>query len=224
MGNDGSVYKTIKTDDDVSFTFETPEHNSAVNQLRRPNSPVSTTGATPEQQTLTLTGAPTGGSGTVFLPGYGTFTVLATETAVSLAAKISTLIGDTATVALAGGVFTVTFPDRMGNVGQMVVQSVAYTGGSSPNLAAATTVPGVVGVTTTVKKTYLGSNGKAWVLDYNFGLWVMRRCIPNAEAFITGTFTEKPGDLAILQWRLDVYAAADQTQYFEYTTNQAEAV
>lgn len=80
------------------------------------------------------------------------------------------------------------------------------------------------GTTTTNVKAYLGSNEQAFVLHYDFGAWKRRVAIPRGEAFLTGTIQDKPGDLAVLQFRVDCYPASDGTKYIDITSNAAEAV
>jgi len=88
--------------------------------------------------------------------------------------------------------------------------------GSTPTTA--------TGVTTTNVKSNLASNEKAFVLHYDFGAWKRRVAIARGEAFLTGTIQDKPGDLAVLQFRIDCYPASDGTKYIDITDNAAEAV
>lgn len=80
------------------------------------------------------------------------------------------------------------------------------------------------GVTTTHVKAYLGSDERAWVLEEDFGVYTRRVAVPRGQAFLTGTVTDKPGDLAVMQFRLDTYPSSDGTTYIDITNNPAEAV
>lgn len=79
-------------------------------------------------------------------------------------------------------------------------------------------------VTTTNVKAYLGSNEKAFVLHIDYGTYKRRVAIARGEAFLTGTIQDKPGDLAVLQFRIDCYPAADGTKYIDITDNPAEEI
>lgn len=80
------------------------------------------------------------------------------------------------------------------------------------------------GLTTTNVKAYLGTDERAWVLEADFGTYTRRIGVSRGQAFVTGTVTDKPGDLAVLQFRLDTYPASDGTTYIDLTDNPAEAV
>lgn len=82
----------------------------------------------------------------------------------------------------------------------------------------------VSGVTTTHVKSYLGSDERAWVLEQDMGVYTRRMIVPRGQAFLTGAVTDKPGDLAVLQFRIDAYPASDGTTYIDITDNPAEAV
>lgn len=88
--------------------------------------------------------------------------------------------------------------------------------GSTPLTAA--------GVTTTNVKAYTGSDDRAFVLHKDFGIWKQRICIPSGRASLTGTIQDKPGDLPVLQFRIDPNPAADGTKYIDINNNPAEVV
>lgn len=224
-GVNGTVIKTIKTDDDTSFTFECYERNAVTMGLLRPGSTPVTSGATAEVQTITITGAPAGGTFTPTVPGFGATPPQPFNVSLSaLAAALSTLVGGTVTVSGTPGTsYVVTFPTTLGNVGQMTVTNT-FSGGTTPNATVATGTPGVAGGTTTPVKSYLGSNEKAFVLTEDFGSWQRRAAVGRGEAFVTGTIQDKPGDLAVIQFRLDCYPDSTGVKYVDLTNNPAESV
>lgn len=224
-GINGAVIKTIKTQDDTSFTFECYERNAVVLGLMRPGSSPVTVGSTPEQQTITITGVPTGGTFTPTVPGFGALPPQPFNVSLSaLAAALSQLVGGTVTVSGTPGTsYVVTFPTFLGNVGQMSV-AAAFTGGATPAAAVTTGTQGVGGSTTTPVKAYLGSNVKAFVLKEDFGVWQRRAIVPLGEVFHTGTIQDKPGDLAVAQFRLDCYPDSTGVKFIDITNNPAEAV
>lgn len=82
----------------------------------------------------------------------------------------------------------------------------------------------VGGVTTTNVKAFLGSDERAWVLEQQFGVYTRRVAIAKGQAYLTGEVRDKPGDLAVLQFRIDCFPASDGTTYIDITDNPAEAV
>lgn len=224
-GVNGTVIKTIKTQDDTSFTFECFERNAVTLGLIRPGSTPSTASAVAEVQTVTISGTPAGGTFTLTLPGFGSTAALAYNAPTTdVATALTTLVGKSVTVSgTAGSSYVVTFPTSMGNVAQMTAAG-SFTGGTTPAISVATTTPGVAGVTTTAVKSYLGSNEKAFLLHEDFGTYKRRVCIGRGEAFLTDTIQDKPGDLAILKFRIDCYPDSNGVKYTDITSNAAEAV
>lgn len=108
-----------------------------------------------EVQTITITGAPTGGTFTLTLTRNGVARTTAAipfdATAAAVAAALEALdnVGAgnvTATGgALPGAAVTVTFYAGFGNVGPMGTSSASLTGGTTPAVAVATTTEGVAG-------------------------------------------------------------------------------
>lgn len=98
---------------------------------------------TPEQQTVTITGAPTGGDFTLTYSAQTTGDIAYNAAAATVQTELnglSNLDGVTVTGA-AGGPYTVTFPLSMGNPAQMTADDSGLTGGTDPAVAVATTVP-----------------------------------------------------------------------------------
>lgn len=111
------------------------------------------TAATSEQQTITITGGPTGGTFTVSYGGQTTAGIAynATAAAVQTALRALSTIGSTG-VAVTGGPgpatpYVVTFTGFLAgtNVAQMTASAASLTGGTSPAVAVTTTTPGVAG-------------------------------------------------------------------------------
>lgn len=80
------------------------------------------------------------------------------------------------------------------------------------------------GVTTTHVKSFLGSDVRAFVLEQDMGTYTRRVAIAQGQAFQTGPIQDKPGDLSVIQLRIDCFPASDGTTYIDLTDNAAEAV
>jgi hypothetical protein len=104
---------------------------------------------TSEVQTVTITGAPTGGTFTLTYAGQTTAPIPFNATAAQVEAALEALSNlDTDEVAVGGGPgpgtpWTVTFAAQLGNVGQMTANGSALTGGVTPAVGVTTTTPGV---------------------------------------------------------------------------------
>ncbi len=92
-----------------------------------------------EVQTLTITGAPTGGT---FLPNTGAVAVDFDATAAEVDASLEAQFAGVVVTGAEGGPFTVTFPTVGTDVVALVPNGAALTGGTSSNVAAATTTNG----------------------------------------------------------------------------------
>lgn len=104
-----------------------------------------TQAGTSEVQTVTVTGAPTGGTFTLTFDGETTSAIPfdATPTAVQDALNALSNLDGVAVTGGAGGPYTVTFPDSMGDVPQMTGDGSGLTGGTTPAVDVVTTTPGV---------------------------------------------------------------------------------
>jgi hypothetical protein len=106
------------------------------------------TAGTSEVQTVTITGAPTGGTFTLTYAGQTTAPIAYNATAAQVEAALEALPNlDTDEVGVAGGPgpgtpWTVTFAAQLGNVAQMIATG-SFTGGTAPAVAVATTTAGV---------------------------------------------------------------------------------
>jgi hypothetical protein len=99
---------------------------------------------TAEVQTVTVTGAPTGGTFTLTSTGHGTTAAIAFNAAgTAVQAALRALPGLGGVTVTGAGPYTVTFPSTLGNVPQMTATS-SLTGGTTPGVTVATTTPGAV--------------------------------------------------------------------------------
>lgn len=124
-----------------------------------------------EQQTVTLTGTPEGGTFTVTHNGHGPTAGVAYDASASTlkTAMINAGIGttdDLGVTGAAGGPWTVEFKGALGgtNVAQMTASGAGLTGGTSPDVAVATSVPGVVAVKEVQVVTFYAGEGSTFTL------------------------------------------------------------
>jgi hypothetical protein len=171
----GSIvnFKSVITDQTKTFDISCLERNpSVLNLFYTKGTAPSVSGAgTNEVQTVTITGAPTGGT---FVLTYGN--VATTDIAYNAAAAtVQTAIqalpgigaGNATVTGAAGGPYTVTFTGAL--AGQNLPQLTAtsdLTGGTTPNVAVATTTQGVAGSLVTVNDDTTGIiDLRAFVFD-----------------------------------------------------------
>lgn len=97
-----------------------------------------------EVQTVTITGAPTGGNFQLTFDGQTTIAIGYNSPAADVQGALNSLSNlDGVTVSGAGGgPYTVTFPASMGGVPQMTGDGSGLTGGTAPAVVVATTTPG----------------------------------------------------------------------------------
>jgi hypothetical protein len=100
---------------------------------------------TSEVQSVTITGAPTGGTFTLTYSAQVTAAIAFDAAAATVQTALNNLSNlDGVTVSgSAGGPYTVTFPVGMGDVAQMTGQGAGLTGGTAPAVVVATVTPGV---------------------------------------------------------------------------------
>ena len=107
-----------------------------------------TTGGTPEVQTVTITGTPTGGTFTLTYSGQTTAAIAynaaagAVETALEALSNIGAGNVTCGGGALPGTAVTCTFSSILGNPAQMTASSASLTGGTTPTATVTTTTPG----------------------------------------------------------------------------------
>jgi hypothetical protein len=210
----GSLVRIARNQEERPWTFECLEENAVVLGLRYPGSTVTSSGATAEVQTITITGTPTGGTFNVTLPGYGTATGLVYNiTTSALAAALSAAFSITVTVTGTPGTsYVVTFPAASGNISQMTV-SPAFTGGTTPAASVATTTPGVTGVNSRHVQSGTGRNLRAWHIDLVDGTVHRRVGINNGEAIWTGTVGYTGSGAAISQFTLNPFKDSNGDYY-----------
>lgn len=118
--------------------------------------------ATPEVQTVTITGTPTGGDFTLTYSGQTTGPIAYNANAAAVQTALEALSniapGD---VTVGGGPgpgtpYTVTFNGALGNVAQMTASGAGLTGGTAPAVAVTTTTPGVAAANIGYKAPELG--------------------------------------------------------------------
>lgn len=102
---------------------------------------------TPEVQTVTITGAPTGGTFTLTYNGFTTTPLAFNASAGTVQNALTALpnidTGEVTVTGANGGPYTVTFLAELGNVAQMTASGAGLTGGTTPAVAVATTTQGV---------------------------------------------------------------------------------
>jgi hypothetical protein len=125
-------------------------------------------GAVNEVQTVTVTGAPTGGTFTLTYSGQTTAGIAynAAASAVQTALQaLSTVGANNATVTGTPGNYTVTFTGALAgtDVSQMTASGAGLTGGTSPGVTVATQTPGVAA---TQNVTVAGANGGPYTVTF----------------------------------------------------------
>jgi hypothetical protein len=103
-------------------------------------------GRVAEVQTVTVTGAPTGGTFTLTVEGATTGGIAFNASAAAVQAALEALgtvsPGDITVTGVAGGPYTLTWNRGGGDVAQITASGASLTGGSSPSVAIATTTAG----------------------------------------------------------------------------------
>lgn len=229
----GTLIRTIRSNEVRPITFEAIEENAIVHQLQHAGSTFSSGSGTNEVQTVTISGSPTGGTFTLTFNGATTSAITA-GASLPLAATVQTALqalstigsGNALVTGSAGGPFTVTFAGALAatNVNTMTANGALLTGGSSPAVAVTTATPGVAPVTTTTVKPYTGQNLRAWGIDLIDGNITTRKTYANAEAVWNGSRTYVNTDLAIVSFTLTIYPDSNGNYGYEYSTNPALAL
>lgn len=221
----GSLIRIARNQEERPFTFEALENNLVVAGLRYPGSVGVTTGATAEVETVTIVGAPTGG--TFQLTGgvgdiQNTGPIGNNPTASTVQTALRTLPGcDTVTVTgSTGGPFTVTGPasgDSM-NLGK---DDSGLTGGTSPHVTVVNATPGVAGTTVIDVLPATGRNQRVYVVDLVDGSVATRICAASGEATQTGTVGYTGSGAAIYQFTMQPYKDAGGKFYRIITNDPA---
>lgn len=122
-------------------------------------------------QTVTITGAPTGGTFTLTYAGQTTapiaFNATAAQVSTALVALSNVAPGDLAVTGAAGGPYTVTF-STPGVKAQMTASGTGLTGGTAPAVAVATTTAGTADGSTAGQWAYATGPVKYWLSATEF--------------------------------------------------------
>lgn len=127
------------------------------------------TGGTNEQQLVTVTGAPAGGTFTLTYSGQTTtgiaFNAAASAVQTALQALSNVGAGNATVTGANGGPYTVTFTGTLAdtNVAQMTASGGSLTGGTSPGVTVTTPTSGAA---KTPNITVTGSNGGPWTATF----------------------------------------------------------
>lgn len=221
----GSLVRIARNQEERPFTFECLEENAVSLGLRYPGSTVTSTGATAEVQTVTITGTPTGGTFSLVLPGYGVASGLTYNiTTTALAAALSAAFGITVTVTGTPGTsYVVTFPTTAGNVSQMTASGAALTGGTTPAISVATTTPGVTGINSRPVGAGTARSLRTFCIDLSDGPVQKRFGINNGEAIWTGTVGYTGSGAAIAQFTLNPFKDQNNLYYVLQDNDPAQA-
>lgn len=227
----GALIRTIRAHEKRSFTFSALEESAVVHKLLLyPKQSVTSGSGTSEQQTVTINGAPTGG--TFRLSYLGLFTSGLNPTTLTAAQLVTALTGlasigasNVTATGSTGGPFTVTFAAALANqnVPLLGVDYSALTGGTSPTVVVATTVPGLLPVTTTIVSADLSQNKRVFGIDLFDGPITKRIVMNNAEAVPDGSRSYNDDDLAMIGFTLTASQDANGVTWTEYSNNAALA-
>jgi hypothetical protein len=218
----GSLVRIARTQEERPFTFVALEGNDIVDTLRYPGSSVSTSGATAEVQTVTMTGTGTAGTWNLVNSRFGTVTGLAyniatTALVTAIASAWDITVGVTGT---AGSSYVITFPTAAGDVPlSTAVNNI--TGVTA--IAVATTTPGVTGVNTRAVGPGLARNLRQFAIDVVDGGLHKRVLLANGEAVWTGTTTYSGSAAAQYQFTVQAYKDISGNYYNILDDNAADA-
>jgi len=144
----GSIvdFKSVITDQQKTFDVTFIESNPNVLGLfYKVTTPTPTGAGTSEVQTVTISGAPTGGDFVLVFGGDATTDLAFNATASAVQSALEALpgigAGNVAVAGSAGGPYTVTFVDAV-NVAALTASGASLTGGSSPSVTIATATQG----------------------------------------------------------------------------------
>jgi hypothetical protein len=216
-----SLLRVLRSQAEHSFKFNCLEETAAVLGLFRPGTTQTTTGATADVQTITITGSPTGGTFTLNNIGYGAASYTATYNVptATLAAALSAIVGGTVTVTgTAGTSYVVTFPSTLGNVPAMSAAS-GLTGGTTPTVAVVNTTPGVNGTTSWPVKPFVSRNLRQFGIDLVDGSVSRRFLAQSAEVTSAGDIVYKADALTVYQFNLNVFVDSSGNFFTELTNN-----
>ncbi|MGI9091537.1 MAG: hypothetical protein ACR2GG_10595 [Gemmatimonadaceae bacterium] len=218
-----SLIATIRYQNEHSFEFLAAERNLAVLTLDRRSSP-STVAGTNEVQTVTITGAPTGGTFTLTYSGQTTSNIAYNATGVAVQTALASLpaIGSGNVTVTGAGPYAVAFVNALAarDVPVLVGSAAGLTGGT-PGVTVTTTTPGVPAVNTWPVGAVSATNIRQWVIDMGNGPVHTRLYIPNGEAVVTGPKVYQGKDITTTPFRVDCYP--DASGQFVYDINDDPA-
>jgi hypothetical protein len=222
----GALLRILRNQEERTWTFEAVENDAVVHGLMYPGSTISNTGGTAEVQTITITGAPTGGTFTPHLAGYPdppaqvyNVTTAALQTALQTAWDLAVTVSGTA-----GSSYIVTFPAAEGDAPLMTI-TAAFTGGTTPAASVAVTTPGVNGVNKRIIGRGVARNLRYFCIDLFDGAVSERYLITQGEAIWTGSVTYNQSALKIAQFNLNTFFDATVGGYYtKLDNNPAQAL
>jgi len=225
----GQLQRIIRNQEERPITFEALEDNRVVRELRYPGSTVSSTSGTPEVQTVTITGVPTGGTFTLRggSGGVATTSALAFNAAsAAVQTAVQALPGFSAVTVTgsAGGPFTVTFPAALGNVDALIADATGLTGGTTPGVTVATTTPGVPPTNTRPVGSGTGQNRRCWLVYAADGVKAKGFALGNGEAVHTGTVGITGNGVSVAQFTLNPYPDSNQNFFTLIDNDSAQSV
>lgn len=199
-----STFKTVITDEQKTFDIGCLESNPNVLGLfYRVPVPTPTGAGVSEVQTVTITGAPTGGDFVLDFNGKATTDIAFNATAAAVQSALQALstvgAGNATVTGSAGGPYTVTFAGALANQNVTVLTATGnFTGGTTPAVAVATTTPGSAGSLLSFNDDTSGTQDlRTFVFDILEGTNHIRFYLPKAEVtdrknpvYKTDTITE----------------------------------
>jgi hypothetical protein len=206
-----SPFAAVLTDTKHEFDVTFLESNANVlGMFYRVGTPTPTGSSTNEVQTVTITGAPTGGTFVLDFGGQPTTDLAfnASTAAVQSALQaLSTVGAGNATVTgTAGSSYVVTFAGALAanNVAQMTAVG-NFTGGTSPTISVATTTGGAAGSVLSITDDTTGLRDiRAFCFDLIQGTNHLRFYVPQGEVTAVGNPVYKTDDM--VQYKVTITA------------------
>jgi hypothetical protein len=194
-----SPFSAVITDQKHEFQVKFLENNANVLGLyyRTGTTPTPSGASTNEVQTVTITGAPTGGTFVLDVGGQptGDLAYNASTSAVQTALQaLSTVGAGNVTVSgTAGSSYVLTFAGSLAAANVVQANAVGnFTGGTSPTISVATTTGGAAGSLLTITDDTTGVRDiRAFCFDLISGTNHLRFYVPQGEVTATGNITYK---------------------------------
>lgn len=197
-----STFKTQITDEQKTFDVSFLENNANVLGLfYKVATPTPSGAGVSEVQSVTITGAPTGGTFVLVFDDVATTDLAYNATPATVQSALQALpgigAGNVTVTGSAGGPYTVTFAGSLAN--QDVTQITAtgdFTGGTSPAVTVTTTTPGSAGsILSVVDDTTGDTDLRVFVFDILDGSNHLRYSCPKAEVTARKNVTNATGTL-----------------------------